>query len=100
MKKATLMALAGALTMATTTVNAQTQAVKADACVEVKDGKCVKTKAAEGKCGEGKCGATATAPKAAEGKCGEGKCGATAPKQTAPKAAEGKCGEGKCGASK
>ncbi|AGI32695.1 TPA: hypothetical protein PXF07_002653 [Mannheimia haemolytica] len=95
MKKATLMALAGALTMATATVNAETKSVKADACMEVKDGKCVKTKATEGKCGEGKCGATSSEPKATEGKCGEGKCGATA-----PKAAEGKCGEGKCGASK
>ncbi len=38
------MALAGALTMATATVNAETKSVKADACMEVKDGKCVKPK--------------------------------------------------------
>lgn len=114
MKKATLMALAGALTMATANVNAETHAT--EHVMEAKmmktkaaEGKCgatSETKAAEGKCGEGKCGA-ANSMKADEGKCGEGKCGATAAdsnkkamKPAAPKAAEGKCGEGKCGASK
>ncbi|MBF4101975.1 hypothetical protein INT82_12915 [Mannheimia haemolytica] len=85
------MALAGALTMATATVNAETKSVKADACMEVKDGKCVKTKATEGKCGEGKCGATSSEPKK------QPKVNAWLV-TTAPKAAEGKCGEGKCGA--
>ncbi|AWY45988.1 hypothetical protein ACI3O6_07675 [Glaesserella parasuis] len=76
MKKTTLMALAGALSMA---VSAQAQTDKtAETCVEMQGEKCVKTKATEGKCGEGKCGAEATkmpATKTAEGKCGEGKCG-------------------------
>ncbi len=51
-KLATLAALAGALTMAAT-APAQAEmksAGKAEQCVE---GKCLKTKAAEGKCGEG-----------------------------------------------
>ncbi|MCT8559309.1 hypothetical protein P9Z71_03425 [Glaesserella parasuis] len=76
MKKTTLMALAGALSMA---VSAQAQTDKtAETCVEMQGEKCVKTKATEGKCGEGKCGSDAkksTTPKSAEGKCGEGKCG-------------------------
>ncbi|HDR1286627.1 hypothetical protein NM952_02710 [Pasteurella multocida subsp. multocida] len=68
-KLATLAALAGALTMAAT-APAQAEmksAGKAEQCVE---GKCLKTKAAEGKCG-----AHDHKAKAAEGKCGEGKCG-------------------------
>ncbi|WP_249963259.1 HvfA family oxazolone/thioamide-modified RiPP metallophore [Histophilus somni] len=77
MKKTTLVALAGALTMA---VSAHADMKKNTTECEMHDGKCVS--------------------KSAEGKCGEGKCGATAPKKNMPKSAEGKCGEGKCGASK
>lgn len=96
MKKTTLAALAGALTLAAGVANAESSSTD-NQCVEMQGQKCVKTKAAEGKCGEGKCGA-ATPMKAAEGKCGEGKCGATEAKQMpATKATEGKCGEGKCG---
>lgn len=94
-KLSTLTALAGALTMAMAApVNAETKSADNQACV-AENGKCVKTKSAEGKCGEGKCGAHDHKAKAGEGKCGEGKCGAHDHKAT--KAAEGKCGEGKCG---
>ncbi|MDD2166132.1 hypothetical protein [Glaesserella parasuis] len=93
MKKTTLMALAGALSMA---VSAQAQTDKtAETCVEMQGEKCVKTKATEGKCGSD--AKKSTTPKSAEGKCGEGKCGAEATKMPATKTAEGKCGEGKCG---
>ncbi|WP_041604263.1 HvfA family oxazolone/thioamide-modified RiPP metallophore [Histophilus somni] len=78
MKKTTLVALAGALTMAVS-AHADMKNTTND-CMEM-NGKCVSTKSAEGK-------------------CGEGKCGATTPKKNMPKSAEGKCGEGKCGASK
>ena len=108
-KVTTLTALAGALAMAVSTqVSAETKSMDkmaADNCMEMKDGKCVKMKAAEGKCGEGKCGGNDMKAdpkmKAAEGKCGEGKCGGH-DKKADPKmkAAEGKCGEGKCGGSK
>ncbi|MDG6791695.1 hypothetical protein QA354_07885 [Glaesserella parasuis] len=77
MKKTTLMALAGALSMA---VSAQAQTDKtAETCVEMQGEKCVKTKATEGKCGEGKCGAEATkmpATKTAEGKANVAKVNA------------------------
>ncbi|MDO4435931.1 MAG: hypothetical protein Q4B71_05865 [Cardiobacteriaceae bacterium] len=85
MKKATLLALASALSMAT----AQAQEAKVECAAD--DAKCIEAaKATEGKCGEGKCGGAAAPAKSAEGKCGEG--------NPAPaKAAEGTCGEGKCG---
>ncbi|MFD0966647.1 hypothetical protein ACFQ02_07325 [Seminibacterium arietis] len=80
MKKSNLLiALAGALTVATM-AQAETMMTnsKTQQCMEMKDGKCVKaSKTTEGKCGEGKCGsAMPVQTKAAEGKCGEGKCGA------------------------
>lgn len=92
MKKTSVVALAGALTLLGTQAAVAGNAEK-PVCPD--NTQCeTQAKSAEGACGEGKCGAEAVKPKAAEGACGEGKCGAEPVK---PKAAEGKCGEGKCG---
>ena len=79
MKQSSLIALAGALTLAlgVQATAAAAPAAKKEAPAMKKTMKTkAKTKAAEGKCGEGKCGGAAAAPRnAAYGMCGYVKWG-------------------------